>query len=220
MELDKVPKSFEGQFILGQHNNFSLWDMSYLRKKLVKPRMTRINSIFIATSIDGYIADSNGNIDWLHSIPNPTHDDMGYDSFIKTVDAIIMGRTTFETVCSFDIAWPYSIPVFVLSNSLTEIPKAYKGKAYLAQGPLNEILAEIHGQGFHKLYIDGGKTIQSFLQEDLIDEMTITTIPILLGSGFSLFGELSKPLRFECKEIKHLLDSISQSRYVRTTKDN
>jgi dihydrofolate reductase len=84
--------------------------------------------------------------------------------------------------------------VFVLSNTLTEIPSAQKGKAYLAKGRLTEVLAEIRNQEFHNLYVDGGKTIQSFLQEDLIDQMIITSIPILLGGGFSLFGELSSPM--------------------------
>ena len=67
--------------------------------------MKRKNSVFIATSLDGYIADKNGNIDWLHSIPNPENNDMGYGAFIQNIDAIIMGRTTFETVCNFDFNW-------------------------------------------------------------------------------------------------------------------
>jgi dihydrofolate reductase len=178
-------------------------------------KQTNKNSIFIATSIDGYIADSKGGIDWLHSIPNPDLDDMGYEAFMSTVDAMIMGRTTFETVCSFDIDWPYSVPVFVLSNKLSEIPDPYKGKAYLAKGPLNEVIAGINDQDFHNLYIDGGKTIQSFLQEDLIDEMVITTIPILLGGGISLFGDMPNFLEFECTDTKHFIEKVAQSKYVR-----
>ncbi len=174
------------------------------------------NSVFIATSLDGYIADKEGGIDYLNSIPNPKGDDMGYSQFIARIDAIVMGRTTFETVCSFDMEWPYTIPVFVLSNRLTEIPAPYKGKAYLAKGPLTEVLSGINEQGFNKLYIDGGKTIQSFLQEDLIDEMVITTIPVLLGGGFSLFGELANPLPFKCVETTVLLDAAVQSRFMRT----
>ena len=173
------------------------------------------NSIFIGTSLDGYIADKEGGLDYLHGIPNHTHDDMGYHSFISGIDAIIMGRTTFETICSFDGDWPYEVPVFVLSNTLMEIPSAQKGKAYLAKGPLTEVLAEIRSQDFYNLYIDGGKTIQSFLQEDVIDEMIITSIPILLGGGFSLFGELTNPMLFKCVETKILVDAIVQSRFMR-----
>ena len=178
------------------------------------------NSIFIGTSLDGYIADKYGGLDYLHAIPNPTNDDMGYHSFISSIDAIIMGRTTFETVCSFDGEWPYQVPVFVLSNTLTEIPAAQKGKAYLAKGLLTEVLAEIRNQEFQNLYVDGGKTIQSFLQEDLIDEMIITSIPILLGGGFSLFGELTSPMLFKCVETKILVDAIVQSRFIRVREKN
>jgi len=64
------------------------------------------NSVFIATSLDGYCSDKNGEIDWLHSIPNPNHDDKGYTDFMKDIDALVMGRTTFETVCGFDSDWP------------------------------------------------------------------------------------------------------------------
>ncbi len=103
-----------------------------------------------------------------------------------------MGRATFETVCGFDIEWPYDKTVFVLSNSLTHIPEKYKGKVELVKGSLSEILKEIHNRGYYNLYIDGGKTIQSFLKEDLIDEMIITIIPYLLGAGTTLFSELPK----------------------------
>jgi dihydrofolate reductase len=173
------------------------------------------NSVFIATSLDGYIADKNGGIDWLHSIPNPDNDDMGYTSFIKDIDAIIMGRNTFETVCRFDVDWPYQIPVFVISNSLKQIPEDYAEKAYLINGTLSEILEQIHKRGFHRLYIDGGATFQSFLKEDLIDEMIITNIPILLGGGFPLFSELPDIMKFDLISSKVYLDQITQNHYRR-----
>lgn len=173
------------------------------------------NIVFIATSIDGYIADNNGNIDWLHSIPNPDNIDMGYNKLMKNIDALIMGRNTFETVCSFDMDWPYTKKVFVLSNSLKEVPKGYKDKIELINGTLKEIVTCINNKGFYQLYIDGGKTIQSFLEEDLIDEMTITTIPIVLGGGIPLFNNLTKKLRFNAVETKLYLNSIVQTRFVR-----
>ena len=135
--------------------------------------MNKRNSVFIATSLDGYIADKNGEIDWLHSIPNPDAIDMGYDAFTSRIDALVMGRTTFETVCGFDMDWPYQKPVFVLSNTLTELPKKCRDQAQLVKGTLKEVLETIHERGFHRLYIDGGTTIQGFLKEDLIDDMTI-----------------------------------------------
>lgn len=173
------------------------------------------NSVFIATSIDGYIADKNGNIDWLHSIPNPDGIDMGYSEFMSQIDALIMGRKTFETVCGFDIDWPYTKPVFVLSNTLKSIPDKFVSKAELIKGDLIEIIKILNSKGFTNLYIDGGTTIQSFLNENLIDEMIITTIPILLGGGTSLFGQLSAPINFRCIESKIFLESVVQNHFVK-----
>ena len=177
--------------------------------------MNKKNSVFIATSLDGYIADKNGGIDWLHSIPNPDNDDMGYVEFTNKIDALVMGRTTFETVLGFDVDWPYNKPVFVLSNKLKEIPESHKEKAFLVKGKLTEILDQIHERGFNSLYIDGGTTISNFLKEDLIDEMVLTTIPILLGGGSSLFSELPNELKFELIGTKTYLNQITQNHYKR-----
>ncbi|WP_299134634.1 dihydrofolate reductase family protein [uncultured Tenacibaculum sp.] len=177
--------------------------------------MENKNKVFIATSLDGYIADKNGGLDWLQSIPNPNNDDMGYVEFTNGIDALVMGRTTFETVIGFDVPWPYNKPVFVLSNKLNEIPESHKENAFLIKGTLMEILDQIHKKGFHKLYIDGGTTIRSFLKEDLIDEMVLTTIPVLLGGGSSLFTELPNELNFELIERKKYLNQITQNHYKR-----
>lgn len=177
--------------------------------------MNKRKTVFIATSLDGYIADKNGGIDWLNSIPNPDNDDMGYIKFSNEIDALVMGRTTFETVCGFDLDWPYHKPVFVLSNSLSDIPKTHKGKAFLVKGTLEEILDQIYEKGYDRLYIDGGTTIRNFLKADLIDEMIITTIPILLGGGSPLFSDLPNKLEFELVESKIYLNQITQHHYRR-----
>lgn len=171
------------------------------------------NKVFIATSLDGYIADKNGQIDWLHNIPNPDHLDMGNNKFMESIDAMLMGRTTFETVASFDMDWPYSKPVFVLSNTLTELPKGYRDNIFLIKGELSSVLKKIHERGYSQLYIDGGKTIQSLLKEDLIDELIITIIPKLLGGGFSLFGQLPKTLNFECQKTERFSNNIVQNTF-------
>ena len=173
------------------------------------------NKVFIATSLDGYIADQNGGIEWLHAIPNPDDNDMGYADFIENIDAIIMGRTTFETVCNFDMDWPYNKPVFVLSNNMKKIPEEYQEKAQLVKGSLQQIVKNMHEKAYFNLYIDGGKTIQSFLKEDLVDEMTITIIPYLLGGGISLFSENPVRLEFECVASKIYLEKIVQNYFVR-----
>jgi len=177
--------------------------------------MKKKNSVFIATSLDGFIADKNGGIDWLDSTPIPDNIDMGYDEFTSQIDALIMGRTTFETVCRFDIDWPYQKPVFVLSNTLEEIPKKFKDKAHLVKGKLTNILEQIHQSGHYRLYVDGGVTIQNFLKEDLIDEMVITIIPILLGNGSPLFSDLPKEIEFECTRSEVYVNKIVQNHFKR-----
>jgi len=177
--------------------------------------MSKKNSVFIATSLDGFIADKNGGIDWLYSFPNPDNDDMGYVEFNNGIDALVMGRTTFDTVCGFDVDWPYDKPVFVLSNKLKEIPESHKGKAFLVKGTLTEIIDQINEKGFNRLYIDGGTTIRNFLKEDLIDEMVLTAIPILLGGGSPLFSDLPKELKFELIKSKTYLNQVTQNHYKR-----
>ncbi len=171
------------------------------------------NKIFIATSLDGYIADKNGGIDWLHENPSPSGSDGGFSEFMKTVDALVMGRTTYETVLSFDCDWPYSKKVFVLSNSLNEVDPSLKGKAKIINGKLDAVVKNLNDQGYNNLYIDGGKTIQSFLKAGLIDELIITQIPIVLGGGFHLFGDLPQRLKLEHCGTKIFDNGMVQSRY-------
>ncbi|MGF1725364.1 dihydrofolate reductase family protein [Photobacterium nomapromontoriensis] len=173
------------------------------------------NSVFIATSLDGYIADKNGGIDWLQMIPNPDGDDMGYGEHFDRIDAMVMGRNTLDIVLSFGIEWPYSKPVFVLSNTMTAVPEGYEDKVFLVNGPLKQVLRAINDKGYNNLYIDGGVTIQNFLKEDLIDELIITTIPILLGGGSPLFGDLVSPLHFSLVKSKTFLNAIVQSEFIR-----
>ncbi|MEP1097435.1 MAG: dihydrofolate reductase family protein [Cyclobacteriaceae bacterium] len=177
--------------------------------------MEKRNCVFIATSLDGFIADKDGGIDWLHSTPNPDESDLGYNRFASQIDAIVMGRNTFETVCGFDVDWPYEIPVFVLSNSLKEIPKDYQDKAFLVRGTMREVVEHIHQKGHHRLYIDGGTTVQSFLKEDMVDDLIITTIPTLLGQGIPLFTALSRKLNFELVSSEVFINQLVQSHYRR-----
>ena len=171
--------------------------------------------VFIAKSMDGFIAGKNDEIDWLDLIPNPSQSDMGYYDFIENVDAILMGRRSFEVVNGFDVDWPYKIPVYIWSNSLKAIPKKYSGKAELIKGNIDEVMKELKEQGHNRIYIDGGRTIHSFLERDLIDEMTTTTIPVLLGGGIPLFSERTGRLEFELIKSKVYLDQIVQNHYRR-----
>lgn len=173
------------------------------------------NSVYLGVSLDGFIATKNGGLDWLDMVPNPQGNDMGFAAFMNRIDALIMGRATFEVVDGFEGDWPYSKPVFVLSNKLRKLPVKYEEKAFLITGSPREILAELHGEGFRRLYVDGGHTIQQFLREDLIDEMILTQIPILLGDGIPLFGYLPKRLKFSLQSSSVYLKQLVQSHYER-----
>lgn len=172
------------------------------------------NIVYIATSIDGYIAREDGNIDWLNEIPNPDQSDYGFFDFMKRVDGIIMGRKTFETAQGFDM-WLYPKPVFIISNSLNELTGRYADKVQLVKGDIKQILDSLNKKGLNSFYVDGGKTVQSFLQEDLIDEMIITRIPILLGKGIPLFERMNKELKFEHTTTEVYYPGLVKSSYVR-----
>lgn len=174
------------------------------------------NCVNIAVSLDGFISDVQEKLDWL---PSPSEGDFGFEEFMSKIDAIVMGKNTFLKVCSFDCPWPYSKKVFVLSHTLKEIDNKYQDKAELIQGTPKEILNTLHHQGYKNLYIDGGKTIQSFLNENLIDEMTITTVPVILGEGISLFSKTKDRIHFKC-ENSILTHGLTQSHYVIANKNS
>ena len=140
---------------------------------------------------------------------------MGFNAFMETIDAIVMGRNTFDMVNSFDCDWPYSRPVFVLSHFMQSVPEALKDKVFLARGAVDDVIQQIHGKGFKRLYIDGGVTVQNFLKQDRIDEMIITTIPVVLGGGVPLFGTLEAPLKFRHVKSERYLDCLVQNYFVR-----
>lgn len=173
------------------------------------------NKVFIATSMDGYIADKDGKVNFLETFPAPPGDDMGYAEFMSGIDAIVMGRNSFETVLVFNIPWPYSKPVFVWSNTLHALPESLPFNVSIVRGTVEEILQTIHPKGYKTLYIDGGKTIQSLLACDLIDEMTITTVPVILGDGISLFGKVDGMKKFIGISSKVYPNGLVQNMYQR-----
>lgn len=161
--------------------------------------MTASCSVFIATSLDGFIARNNGSIDWLnHANQSVTPgEDCGYNKFMTDVDALVMGRNTFEQVLTFD-SWPYaSTPVVVLSRRGISLPSHLEPFVTVSDEAPSALVARLTKGGAKKIYVDGGLTIQSFLAAGLIDDITITVIPVLLGSGRPLFGPLTADVRLE-----------------------
>ena len=172
------------------------------------------NFIYIATSIDGFIAKKDGGIDWLFEVPNPDSSDFGFSDFIKNIDAIVMGRNTYELVLTFG-NWPYNKPVFVLSKTLKSVPNNLSDKVEILNGNPNFVVKELNSRNYLNLYIDGGKTIQEFLKQELIDEIIITRIPILLGEGIPLFDILTKDQKYEHIKTDVFNNALVKSHYRR-----
>lgn len=174
-------------------------------------------SVYIATSLDGFIARKDGDIEWLH---NSGHGEVekgegfGYDEFMSTIDALVMGRNTYEKVLSFGGNWPYGEkPIFVLTTKEIEIPDKISRTVSSLSGSPRQIIKKLTEEEYHHLYLDGGITIQKFLKAGLVDELTITKIPILIGTGIPLFGPLSKDVNLKHIETRSFNNGFVQSRY-------
>ena len=173
-----------------------------------------VNYVYIATSLDGFIATTDGGIDWLNQIPNPGKSDFGFAEFMSGIDAIVMGRKTFEKVLTFG-SWPYDKPVYVLSKRKVKIPKELETKVEIMNASPKKLVEQLKERGHQNLYIDGGNTIQGFLEEDLIDEMIITRVPVLLGDGIPLFRKLPHRLDFSHRRTESLGEILVSSHYTR-----
>ncbi|AFY70244.1 bifunctional deaminase-reductase domain protein [Thalassoporum mexicanum PCC 7367] len=171
-------------------------------------------SVFIATSLDGFIAREDGSIDWLN-VANavvPEGEDCGYASFMDSVDVLVMGRNSYEKVLSFG-AWPYQDKqVIVLSSRALEIPNDLSSNVVHSAETPAALHQRLANQGFKHIYIDGGITIQRFLAAGLIDDITITVIPMLIGQGKSLFGELEQDIL-----LKHIKTKAYDFGFVQST---
>jgi dihydrofolate reductase len=167
-------------------------------------------SVFIATSLDGFIAREDGAIDWLPANPEPH----GYDEFIASVDAIVIGRKTFETVLAFG-GWFYGKTlVVVLSSRASELKAPDGANCDFMSGDPRDVVAALEQRGIKHIYVDGGVTVQRFLEAGLIQRMVITHIPVLLGSGIPLFGPLSRDVRLEHVATKTFPSGMVQSEYT------
>lgn len=171
-------------------------------------------SVFIATSIDGFIARPDGDITWLHEVEQiGGDDDAGYGAFFNSVDALVMGRGSFDKVVEFD-PFPYGDkPVIVLSNSLKTVPEKLRKTVRIESGSPDELVGKFTQAGYKRIYLDGGKVIQSFLRAGLVDDMILTTIPILIGKGLPLFGDLDSDIKLRLLGTKSWNNGFVQSEY-------
>lgn len=167
-------------------------------------------SVFIGTSVDGFIARPNGDLDFLPPGGGEPH---GYDEFIASVDALVIGRNTFETVLAFP-TWPYDDKrVVVLSSRPLDLSVVRGGVVEQMAGPPVEIISKLAARGMHHLYVDGGITIQRFLREGLIQRLIITRVPVLIGDGIPLFSILPRDIRLRHIATQHYPSGLVKTEY-------
>src|SRR5882762_8985118 len=164
-------------------------------------------SVFVGTSVDGFIARPNDDLDFLPEGGGAPH---GYNEFIASVDAIVIGRKTFEKVLSFK-AWPYGDKrVVILSSRPLDLSAAVGGLVEQMAGAPAEIVSQLASRGVHHLYVDGGITIQRFLRAGLIRRLIITRVPVLIGEGIPLFGVLPRDIRLRHLATRHYPSGLVQ----------
>ena len=167
-------------------------------------------SVFVGVSVDGFIARANGALDWLPAGGGEEH---GYAAFMASVDCLVIGRNTYDTVLGFD-AWPYGDkPVFVLTTR--PLPPAPAGAVVerMAGEPEN-IIARLAARGFQHAYVDGGITIQSFLRAGQIQRLIVTRVPVLIGTGIPLFGDVPQDIPLGHVRTRQYATGLVQSEYV------
>ena len=168
-------------------------------------------SVFIGTSLDGFIARADGDLDWLPEGGGEPH---GYNEFMASVDALVIGRKTFEKVLTFG-AWPYGDKrVVVLSSRPVDLSAAHGGVVEQMAGPPADIVSRLAARGARHLYVDGGITIQRFLRAGLVDRLIITRVPVLIGEGIPLFGSLARDIRLHHVATRHYPSGLVQSEYT------
>jgi dihydrofolate reductase len=172
--------------------------------------------VYIGTSLDGFIARKDDDIEWLVKFQNEeVHH--SYTEFIKGIDIIVIGRGTYEKVLTFP-SWPYEKKVFVLSTTVKQVPDTLKEKVTICSMKPKDLLSYLSAKGFTNVYIDGGNVIQSFLKEGCIDEIIITRVPVLIGSGIPWFGYLDNDLPFRHIQTNVYSNGLVKSRYERISK--
>ena len=167
-------------------------------------------SVFVGTSLDGFIARADGAFDFLPAGGGEEH---GYQAFIATVDALVIGRNTYDVVLAFE-TWPYEKkPVFVLSNrSLAPAPEG--AVVEKMSGEPADIVSRLAARGIRHIYVDGGITVQRFLRAGLIQRLIITRVPVLIGEGIPLFGVTGRDISLEHVATRSFASGLVQSEYI------
>lgn len=171
-------------------------------------------SAYIATSFDGYIARPDGAIDWLDAVEVPEGNDLGYGAFIESIDGLVMGSNTYKIVQAMDVDWPYTMPVYVVSQSGVEIPDELAGRVSQRSESPAELCAALDAEGIGRIWVDGGALITSFLAQGLINRLIVTALPVLLGEGIRLFGTFPGDIRLQLESVVGIDNGMTQTTYA------
>ncbi|MBF8189050.1 dihydrofolate reductase [Nonomuraea sp. K274] len=167
-------------------------------------------SVFIGTSLDGFIARADGDLEWLTSRGEAAGGDLGYNAFIEGIDTVVMGRGTYEPALTYD-SWPHDgLHVAVLSTTL----EAGADPRVTVHRDLGELVTALEERGAKSVYVDGGQVIRTFLRAGMIDQITITTVPVLLGTGSPLFGPLGGDVPLAHRSTQVFGAGVVQSTYA------
>jgi dihydrofolate reductase len=173
-------------------------------------------SVFIATSLDGFIARENGDLDWL-PVPEAGGEDYGYGDFMKSIDALVMGRNTYDKVLTLG-QWFYGDKRVVVLTSRPLDTKPTGANVETMSGSPSEIIERLAASGAPRLYVDGGVTIQRFLEAGEIQRLIITQIPVLIGRGIRLFGSFDRDVSLEHVSTRSWPNGMVQSEYLVASK--
>ncbi|MEJ2046088.1 MAG: dihydrofolate reductase family protein [Reinekea sp.] len=170
-------------------------------------------SAFVTTTLDGYLARPDHRLDWLEEANSDSKEDYGYDAFINQITTVVMGRKTFEKIMTLP-EWPYKNQrLILLSSIIKQVPDELEDQIQLFNGDVVELTNLLDAEGEEHLYVDGSQAIQAFINAGLMTDLTITTLPILIGEGVPLFGgPLNKDIR-----LKHQFTKAYKNGFVQTS---
>ncbi len=183
-----------------------------LSKQPARPGSGPWVTVFRGTSLDGFIARADGQLDFL-DVGGASNEDHGFADLIARTDALVMGRNTFDVARAFK-PWPYApLPVVVLTHRPLRLTSGFKGRVEPMSGRPATVVHRLAERGWRRLYVDGGKTTQSFLRAGLVDELVVTRVPVLIGQGVPLFGRVARDIPLTHVRTRALAGGLVQSTY-------
>jgi dihydrofolate reductase len=164
--------------------------------------------VYVATSLDGYIARSDGGLDWLSAV-QVAGEDYGYARFFEAIDTVVVGRQTYETALGFE-AWPYAGKRCVVMTTQARSPRHDEE---FFSGPPRVLVEQLADKGAKRIYVDGGNVIRQFVGDDLVTDVTVSLVPVLLGEGIPLFGRLGRDVRLDLVSSRSFQSGLVQIEY-------